>query len=293
MKSIYTDTKGGQWNGARSWKLANDAGWGDNINECDLEGVQCNGSGHVISISLKNTNLGGTIPASIGFLRYLRILDLSDNAITGYVPSDLRWPPLEDLDLSGNKLTGFVPPMLCEESGINSNGKEGHFSCDNLVCPSGTFNPTGRATVKQSGQEFTCMKCFDEEQASFLGQKTCDNKSMGALTLPDSSNSKGSSNLLLLTIMIPVLIVVIVLAVWGYRKYRKLATTRRTEYYSSNGVTSKSVLVDYCAKQPSSIFNNDKVKRRNDKPHSLSFDISTERQSDREVWLDVPRGQLT
>lgn len=282
--------KGSEWKDTKTWMLANDAGWSNNINECDLEGIKCNGSGHIVSISLSNRNLGGTIPASIGFLRYLRSLDFSDNTINGYVPSDLRWSPLEDLDISGNRITGFVPPMLCEQSDVNGNGKGGHFSCDVLVCPNGTFNPIGRASATETKREFTCMKCFDEDQASFLGQKACVNTSVGTQSLPNSSNAPDSSSLLLVALLVPVIIGFFVLAVLGYRRYRKLNIARRTQYYSSNGVNSKSVLADYCEKKSSSIFNKD---QRNDRAHSLSFDVSAERHSDHEVWLDVPRGRLT
>ena len=47
------------------------------------------------------------MPEVIGFLRFLEHLDLSVNELTGHLPSDLRWTPLETLKISGNKLKGI------------------------------------------------------------------------------------------------------------------------------------------------------------------------------------------
>merc|ERR1712083_506131 len=107
-------------------------------------GITCNSDNQVIGINLSGMGLQGSIPSDIGFLRFLSELDLSDNQITGFIPSDLVWPPIIKLDLSGNLLRAIVPPELCFEEGINDNGKGGKYSCRNIACPVGTFSTTGR-----------------------------------------------------------------------------------------------------------------------------------------------------
>ncbi len=79
-------------------------------------------------INLSGRGLMGTIPDSLAFLKHLEKLDLSDNELMGFLPSDLRWAPLESLDISGNKIRGIVPPTLCLKGGINDNGVQGDLS---------------------------------------------------------------------------------------------------------------------------------------------------------------------
>mmetsp|Transcript_41344 Transcript_41344/g.62698 ORF Transcript_41344/g.62698 Transcript_41344/m.62698 type:complete len:238 (+) Transcript_41344:894-1607(+) len=106
LRKFYEATSiSGAWKG--------DVNWADeSIHECRYTGVICDNSGHVISINLQGRGLTGTIPEEIGFLQYLQVLNLADNQLEGFVPSDLRWAPLQELDISGNKLRGIIPPGL-------------------------------------------------------------------------------------------------------------------------------------------------------------------------------------
>ena len=59
------------------------------------------------SLDISHNNLTGAIPAEIRFLKNLRVLDLSDNKMTG-LPAELgQLSKLETLDVSNNSLTGL------------------------------------------------------------------------------------------------------------------------------------------------------------------------------------------
>ena len=56
-------------------------------------------SQNVIALNLKDVGLSGTITEQVGILRHLEHLDVSDNFLTDFGPSDLRWAPLETLGM--------------------------------------------------------------------------------------------------------------------------------------------------------------------------------------------------
>ncbi|KAL7468335.1 hypothetical protein ACHAXS_008549 [Conticribra weissflogii] len=177
---LFETTSGNwSWTGDGDWDefvaAYSSEGWtggSDSVDEsktfCALSGVSCDSHGNVIGISLKNRNLEGSIPWEIGLgLPFLEILDLSDNDLTGYLPSDLRLTALTKLDISGNHIRGVVPPLLCMMGELNGNGDEDVFYCDRVACPAGTYNAIGR----HGANGLECLPCYDG--SPFIGQKTC------------------------------------------------------------------------------------------------------------------------
>lgn len=167
LKEFWTATSGSEWTG----KVDNP--WTSN-SKCDFTGVTCDLNDDVVNISLSGMGLKGSLPSSIGFLPKLVSLNVSDNSLSGFLPSDLRWPPLEKLDISGNQIKGVVPPQLCFEEGINGNGHDGKYSCRNIACPIGTYSENGLGAplslslfIDSSHQ---CHHCSDSE---YLGAKIC------------------------------------------------------------------------------------------------------------------------
>ena len=72
-----------------------------------LCGVLTDNSGRVVELKLKRQGLEGEIPAQLGLLSKLTVLDLSENGISGKIPEELGdLKNLSRLDLSENKLGG-------------------------------------------------------------------------------------------------------------------------------------------------------------------------------------------
>mmetsp|Transcript_62705 Transcript_62705/g.74226 ORF Transcript_62705/g.74226 Transcript_62705/m.74226 type:complete len:548 (-) Transcript_62705:143-1786(-) len=158
LDTIYKKTSEGGW--TETWNL-------DDLH-CHLPGVTCDDLGHVAEINVKGFGLIGTIPEEIGFFKYLKKLDVSDNLLSGYLPSDLRFAPLEKLDVSGNKLKGVVPLMLCMKPGINDNGvSSSGDNCHHIACPIGYYNPAGSI-----GDKHKCSPCLGGG-GDYLGSKSC------------------------------------------------------------------------------------------------------------------------
>ncbi|KAL9178564.1 hypothetical protein ACHAXT_001902 [Thalassiosira profunda] len=164
LKLFYqATTKGGPWNGVSDWA-------DEEKPVCEMTGITCDAHGNVVEIMLKNRHLEGHIPDEIGSLPFLESLDVSDNILMGYVPSDLKWTSLTNLDLSGNRIKGIVPPLLCMMGELNGNGEDNIFYCDRVACPAGTYNEFG---FHHGVEGQTCEPCYDD--TPFIGQKACRN----------------------------------------------------------------------------------------------------------------------
>jgi len=184
LRNFYEGTNGPNWS-----MTANEGGdttWSDeSVPVCNKMGISCNLNGDITAIELPSMGLVGTISEGIGFLRHLEVLDLSDNKLSGQIPSDLQFAPLHSVDVSGNLLTGFVPPVLCQKSGINSNGEGSWLSCDAIACGAGSYSKTGVA--KTGRGRAACKSC---PRSPYLGSKVCTS-SISAYSYSRDGHSHG------------------------------------------------------------------------------------------------------
>ncbi|KAI3813182.1 hypothetical protein L1987_17900 [Smallanthus sonchifolius] len=91
---------------------------------CSFSGVTCWNAqeNRLISLTLRDSGLAGSIPSDLLFCESLQNLDLSGNDLTGSIPSEIcTWLPyLVNLDLSNNGFTGEIPASLGNCSFLNT-----------------------------------------------------------------------------------------------------------------------------------------------------------------------------
>lgn len=90
---------------------------------CDFVGVTCwhQGESKVLSISLDNMGLKGEFPLGIRNCLSLTALNLSNNHLTGPIPSDICTliPFATSIDLSHNNFSGNIPPNFANCTYLN------------------------------------------------------------------------------------------------------------------------------------------------------------------------------
>ena len=87
--------------------------WGTAVPVADWDGVTTDADGSVTHLYLNSNGLSGQIPAQIGDLTSLRLLDLSSNALSGPIPAQIGdLGRLEVLYLFGNDLSGPIPAQI-------------------------------------------------------------------------------------------------------------------------------------------------------------------------------------
>ncbi|PIN23731.1 Serine/threonine protein kinase [Handroanthus impetiginosus] len=68
---------------------------------------------HLVELDLSSNKLGGILPGEVGFLKQLRILNVTQNSFQGTIPSNLSCcRHLQELDLSYNFMSGIIPENL-------------------------------------------------------------------------------------------------------------------------------------------------------------------------------------
>jgi Leucine-rich repeat (LRR) protein len=123
-------------------------------------------------IDLSQNQLTGEIPSGLGLLTKLRMLNLSRNCIEGSIPGELgRLTVLESLDLSWNNLSGPIPQSLTSLISLN----DLNLSYNDL---------SGQIPLQGQFQTFT--------KDSYLGNVNLCGFSLPRICLPNSNSSNSS-----------------------------------------------------------------------------------------------------
>ena len=115
LGALFDALGGSGWTRSDNWLTATPLG--------EWYGVEVDSQGRVIGLRMaewvetENRTVGngltGEIPAELGSLTYLRVLDLSRNQLEGEIPAELgRLSNLIRLDLNWNRLEGEIPAEL-------------------------------------------------------------------------------------------------------------------------------------------------------------------------------------
>jgi Leucine-rich repeat (LRR) protein len=110
------------------------------------------------ALDLSKNRIAGTVPSN--FLDGAAggqslFVDLSDNFISGKIPGNLTRFNDVTIYLRDNRIDG-IDPSLCSQDDWNE-GDVGKFRCDGILCPAGSFSPTGRASTSTPACE-PCSK---------------------------------------------------------------------------------------------------------------------------------------
>ena len=103
LVALYNTTNGDNWTNKTGWKTARLEHWYGITIEKD----------RVVEILLFDNQMAGSIPAEIGNLNQLTILDLRVNKLTGSIPIEIgNLRQLQGLYLFANQLTGNIPAEI-------------------------------------------------------------------------------------------------------------------------------------------------------------------------------------
>jgi len=229
---FFEQTHGDEWlDSSYLWEKGSPA--------CRRKGVECDvaGAGQVTKITLPSLGLRGPLVTELGFLSKLRVLDLPNNQLTGFLPSDLRFLPLEHLDIRGSRVQGVVPPLLCIKEGVNGDGIGPPgvdfnllYACENIICPRGTYSSIGRASLPENeGEEgIQCLPCYDDQATLYMGRNDCTDISIAGVHIRTADVRRG------MTKSIPVVLALAFLAVLSRMKLSGRKSLARTSPRNEN-----------------------------------------------------------
>ncbi len=280
LQMLWSVTHGPSWSKTHNWNY-------DGVRKCSFTGVSCDEEGNVVSLVLSNFNLQGTIPKELSGLKHLKVLDLSDNLLSGHIPSDLRFAPLEKLDLSGNHLSGIIPPLLCR-SEANKNGENGEYHCDNIICPAGTYGMAGYGE---------CLPCFDNVPT--LGRKIC-----GSPEIPAAEKALFITLTIISILLFLLVTLFVVFNAYQRKRKRERENVEKFHELTQYEPTITKIILDEPlenGKEVPSYANSDTSGRRpsnsrikqaavtSKKVVEQKQDYGLKREEHKDVWLDVPR----
>jgi Leucine-rich repeat (LRR) protein len=131
--------------------------------------------GELIFLDLSHNRLSGSVPTTL-FAQAAGnqkvVADFSFNKLSGAVPEELGRLGRLTLQLKGNKIT-HVDDQLCLITGWNDYDVN-NFGCDGILCPAGTFNPSGR----QSSADLPCAPC---NKAKYMGSTECTSRAAASM----------------------------------------------------------------------------------------------------------------
>ena len=105
LVALYEATGGPNWRGDHNW--LSDVPLGQ------WQGVNVDGQGRVVNLSLNGQRLSGVIPPELGSLSDLWFLSLANNDLSGAIPAELgNLSSLKVLRLEGNELSGTIPAEI-------------------------------------------------------------------------------------------------------------------------------------------------------------------------------------
>jgi len=116
LTNLWYATNGAEWTSSSSFMSMDDeCNWHGPAKNSDITmGVAaCDKAGYVTDLYMENLNMSGDLPQALGYLLFVKKINLSSNHIKGDIPKLLtKLTNLEELDLSDNFLSGIIPQNI-------------------------------------------------------------------------------------------------------------------------------------------------------------------------------------
>ena len=116
--ALYNATAGANWTTSTNWN-------GAVSTECTWYGITCNaGNVNVVSITLPNNKLIGSLPSTLNRLTALQSFIVNSNTLGGSIPSLAGMTALQTFHVYDNQLSGTLPSLngLTALQSFNANG---------------------------------------------------------------------------------------------------------------------------------------------------------------------------
>jgi Leucine rich repeat N-terminal domain len=104
LLALYANTNGANWSNKSGWSTPT------TVPECSWHGITCNaGDANITRINLPGNNLVGTLPTTLNDLTQLEVFSVSNNTLSGAIPSLAGLSKLFSFQVSTNALSGSIP----------------------------------------------------------------------------------------------------------------------------------------------------------------------------------------